>query len=82
MRINGADWFVDDIQTLLPDFDDFDEDILQDEAVEEFGLTGDEESESEQATAMAVETDELTEDAAEYEDEGEEELLDEDDAEY
>jgi hypothetical protein len=41
MRIEGADWFVSDLQDLLPDFDDFDENILQDEAVETYGLTGD-----------------------------------------
>lgn len=41
MRIDGAEWFVPDMHSLLPDFDDFDEDILQDEEVEEFGLTDD-----------------------------------------
>lgn len=45
MRIDGAHWFVPDIHSLLPDLDDFDEDILQDEPLEEFGLTGDEEDE-------------------------------------
>lgn len=45
MRVDGAHWFVSDIHTLVPDFDDFDEDILQDEELEEYGLTpdGDEE---------------------------------------
>lgn len=41
MRIDGAEWFVPDMHSLLPDFDDFDEDILQDEEVEEFGLSDD-----------------------------------------
>ena len=55
MRIDGAHWFVDDMHSLLPDLDDFDEDILQDEDVEEFGLT-DEESElgSEASTVVSV----------------------------
>lgn len=42
MRVDGAGWFVDDVHTLLPDLDDFDEDILQDEEIEGYGLTGDE----------------------------------------
>ena len=42
MRVDGAHWFVADTHEVLPDLDDFDEDILQDEPVEEFGLTGDE----------------------------------------
>lgn len=80
MRINGAEWFVDDVQTLLPDFDDFDEDILQDEAVEEYGLSGDEDAEEERASSsVAVATEE--DGSAEYEgyEEFEEELLDSDD---
>ncbi|MCA9083596.1 MAG: hypothetical protein KDA81_06055 [Planctomycetaceae bacterium] len=43
MRTDGAGWFVADLQALLPDLDDFDEDILQDEAVDEPVLTGDDE---------------------------------------
>ena len=42
MRIDGAEWFVPDIHMLLPDLDDFDEDILQDEPLEGYGLTSDE----------------------------------------
>lgn len=56
MRVDGASWFVDEMDALLPDFDDFDEDILQDEEVEEFGLTDDsdqEDDESEAADARA-----------------------------
>lgn len=54
MRIDGAHWFVDDIHSLLPDLDDFDEDILQDEDVEEFWLTDDEDRETEAETSTAV----------------------------
>jgi hypothetical protein len=61
MRIDGADWFVSDLQDLLPDFDDFDEDILQDEPVEEYGLTGDD-TETAGSTAVAI----LTEVAVEH----------------
>lgn len=46
MRVDGATWFVADTQELLPDLDDFDEDILQDEEVDEFGLNGDDEEEN------------------------------------
>lgn len=46
MRVDGAHWYVTDTQELLPDLDDFDEDILQDEDVEEYGLRGDEEDPS------------------------------------
>ena len=56
MRIEGADWFVSDLQDLLPDFDDFDEDILQDEAVEEHRLTGDD-TETTGSSAVAILTD-------------------------
>ena len=56
MRIDGADWFVSDLQDLLPDFDDFDEDILQDEAVEEHRLTGDD-TETTGSSAVAILTD-------------------------
>ncbi|MFY9252559.1 MAG: hypothetical protein WAO83_03835 [Fuerstiella sp.] len=45
MRIDGAEWFVPDIHMLLPDLDDFDEDILQDEPLEGYGLTSDEDDE-------------------------------------
>lgn len=50
MRVDGAHWFVDDLNSLLPDLDDFDEDILQDEEIEEFGLTDEEEQSDEQTT--------------------------------
>lgn len=56
MRVDGANWFVADTHELLPDFDDFDEDILQDEAIPEFGLTGDEEG-AEGAVATQTLTD-------------------------
>ncbi len=46
MRVDGATWFVADTQELLPDLDDFDEDILQDEELEDFGLNGDDDSET------------------------------------
>lgn len=62
MRIEGADWFVSDLQDLLPDFDDYDEDILQDEAVEEYGLTGDH-AEAAGETAVAILTEVAAEDA-------------------
>ena len=42
MRVDGAAWFVDDLQTLVPDLDDFDKDILQDEPIESAGLVGQE----------------------------------------
>ena len=45
-----------DLQDLLPDFDDFDEDILQDEAVEEHRLTGDD-TETTGSSAVAILTD-------------------------
>ncbi|HIE99690.1 MAG TPA: hypothetical protein EYG03_16115 [Planctomycetes bacterium] len=81
MRIQGADWFVSDLQDLLPDFDDFDEDILQDEAVEEYGLTGDD-AETTAETAVATLTEVAAEDAendespedAEYEEYEEDEI--------
>lgn len=44
MRVDGAHWFVPDIHTLTPDLDDFDEDILQDEELDEYGLTSDEDA--------------------------------------
>jgi hypothetical protein len=77
MRIQGAEWFVSDLQELLPDFDDFDEDILQDEAVEEYGLTGDD-AETAGETAVATLTEVAAEEAeddespedAEYEEDG------------
>ena len=47
MRVDGAGWFVADVHTLLPDLDDFDEDILQDEEIEGYGLTGDEDEDDE-----------------------------------
>lgn len=56
MRVNGADWFVEDLQSLLPDLDDFDEDILQDEEIEEFGLTDDEDNASNAEPATDVES--------------------------
>ncbi|MEZ6127891.1 MAG: hypothetical protein R3C59_04360 [Planctomycetaceae bacterium] len=46
MRVDGAHWYVADTRELLPDLDDFDEDILQDEDIEEYGLTGDDEDDS------------------------------------
>lgn len=54
MRIDGAHWFVDDVDSLLPDLDDFDEDILQDEPIEEPGLTGDEDSDEPLAPEQAA----------------------------
>ena len=64
MRNDGADWFVADTQELLPDFDDFDEDILQDEAVEEYGLTDESGEEvaagAEDAVAVKRQTEEET----------------------
>lgn len=63
MRVDGAAWFVSELDSLLPDFDDFDEDILQDEEVEEYGLTDD--AEQEVAAAAADElTDELTDEVS------------------
>ncbi len=52
MRVDGAHWFVNDIHSLVPDLDDFDVDILQDEAVEEMGLTGDEDEETAVSTVL------------------------------
>lgn len=53
MRIDGAHWFVPDIHTLTPDFDDFDEDILQDEEVDAYGLTSDEDEPADEKTSAA-----------------------------
>ncbi|MEP3477785.1 MAG: hypothetical protein ABJZ55_00915 [Fuerstiella sp.] len=53
MRIDGAQWFVPDIHTLTPDFDDFDEDILQDEEVDAYGLTSDEDELADEETSAA-----------------------------
>lgn len=61
MRVDGATWFVDDIHTLLPDLDDFDEDILQDEEIEGYGLTGDEDDDDESTTVVAGTDSEFTE---------------------
>lgn len=65
MRVDGAHWFVPDIHTLVPDLDDFDEDILQDEELDEYGLTSDEDE--------AAETEQLEAESKEdqYEDEEE-----------
>lgn len=76
MRVDGAHWFVPDIHTLVPDLDDFDEDILQDEELDEYGLTSDEDE-------AAAETEQLEAESKEdqYEDEEEsdgEEWLSED----
>lgn len=74
MRVDGAHWFVPDIHTLTPDLDDFDEDILQDEEVDEYGLTSDEDEAADEDT-LAADTQQ-----DEYEDEesdGEEWLSDE-----
>lgn len=73
MRVDGANWFVDDTQELLPDFDDFDEDILQDEAVGEYGLTGDAGEEgAEGSVAVKTQAEEVADDVA-----GDGEMLDE-----
>jgi len=73
MRVDGAHWFVPDIHSLLPDLDDFDEDILQDEAIEEFGLTGDAEEDDDD---FDDEEEELLEDADEEVGELDEEVAD------
>ena len=52
MRVDGASWFVDEMDSLLPDFDDFDEDILQDEEVEEYGLTDDSHQDDEESDVL------------------------------
>ena len=91
MRIDGAEWFVPDIHMLLPDLDDFDEDILQDEPVDEFGLTSDEDADLEDdeeslealtngsATASSDEDDEYDElEEYEVDDEGDTDEEDDD----
>ncbi|MEZ6124892.1 MAG: hypothetical protein R3C49_17225 [Planctomycetaceae bacterium] len=55
MRVDGAHWFVADPHVLLPDLDDFDVDILKDEPVEEFGLTGDDPDEDDLEPDLNVE---------------------------
>lgn len=63
LRIDGAHWFVPDIHTLTPDLDDFDEDILQDEEIEEYGLTSDDEdTEDEDDLDQTEAIDELNDD--------------------
>ena len=61
MRVDGAHWFVNDIHSLLPDLDDFDEDILQDEAIDDFGLTDEGDEESNVATVLETEVRQKTE---------------------
>ncbi len=56
MRIDGAEWFVADLQMLLPDLDDFDEDILKDEPLEGYGLTGDEDDDADDDSDGGVTT--------------------------
>lgn len=64
MRVDGAHWFVHDIHSLVPDEDDFDEDILQDEAVEEFGLTSEGDEEETVAAVLEDEADDADSDTA------------------
>ena len=78
MRVDGANWFVADAQELLPDLDDFDEDILKDEEVPEFGLS-DDEGGSEMLLNADVET---TETDTEMLDEYETDVQDTDEDEY
>lgn len=72
MRVNGAEWYVEDLLALLPDLDDFDEDILQDEEIEEYGLTDDESQDS----PTAMEADVASESAQEILDNAEDEPAD------
>ncbi len=68
MRIDGAHWFVPDIHSLLPDLDDFDVDILQDEAIEEFGLTGDDDEDDDfedEAEELVEDNEDIADDVAE-----------------
>lgn len=76
MRIDGAHWFVPDIHTLTPDFDDFDEDILQDEEIEEYGLTSDDDAQAEDEAETIVDDDQYSDD-----EESEEWLSDDDESE-
>lgn len=62
MRVDGAHWFVPDIHTLVPDLDDFDEDILQDEELDEYGLTSDEDDVAEQEQQETESTEDQYED--------------------
>lgn len=62
MRVDGASWFVSEMDSLLPDFDDFDEDILQDEEVEEYGLTDDSEQDDSDVVTEASSQEELVHD--------------------
>lgn len=76
MRIDGAEWFVPDVHSLLPDFDDFDEDILQDEEIEGYGLTDDSESDGEESKAAPpTALTEVLEAAAEAAEEADEESI-------
>lgn len=68
MRINGAEWFVDDIQQLLPDLDDFDEDILQDEDVDSYGLSDDEDAPDDDDSEVAADVESDGEDFDEADD--------------
>ena len=83
MRVDGAAWFVGDVQTLLPDLDDFDEDILQDEPVDPVDLQGDEDTPAEgveTALAAAVQEEDDTDTVEEMSlDEEAEETANEDD---
>ena len=76
MRIDGAEWLVPDVHSLLPDFDDFDEDILQDEEIEGYGLTDDSESDGEESKAAPpTALTEVLEAAAEAAEEADEESI-------
>ncbi len=82
MRVDGAAWFVDDVQTLLPDLDDFDEDILQDEPLDPGGLQGDEDTPEngvETALAAAVEEGDLNDNLEEVSEAAEDEEIDDED---
>lgn len=83
MRIDGAEWFVPDMHSLLPDFDDFDTDILQDEEIEEYGLTDDSELDGEELkTAPRTAVAEVLEAAAEAAEEADEEYMEAEDEDF
>ena len=83
MRIDGAEWFVPDMHSLLPDFGDFDTDILQDEEIEEYGLTDDSELDGEELkTAPRTAVAEVLEAAAEAAEEADEEYMEAEDEDF
>ena len=74
MRVDGAHWFVPDIHTLVPDLDDFDEDILQDEEIEEYGLTDDDDVDQNSEQQITEEHEITAEHEHEYETDENEEM--------